>query len=163
MKKKVIDEKDVEILKILEQDASITNRNLAVKIGLSPPPTLVRVQNLITNGVISGYTIKVNTDFFRTEHREMVEIMASEATIQALTARAEDENLCVHISQSEPHEMTGMVTLWMHWMFSSIEQANNVLKGLVKDLTVIDIKRRVAKRVSREWQTQVSMSMVKDL
>lgn len=60
MKKRDIDLKDLEILNILQVDAAITNRKLAQRIGLSPGPTLVRVQKLFEKGVIKNYIATPN-------------------------------------------------------------------------------------------------------
>ncbi len=60
MKKKDIDEIDLKILRILGSNASITNRDLAELVGLSPPPTLARVNALRSKGVIKKYQIEVN-------------------------------------------------------------------------------------------------------
>jgi DNA-binding Lrp family transcriptional regulator len=46
---------DWKILKELQRDGRITNVELAGRIGLSPPPTLRRVQALEQSGYITGY------------------------------------------------------------------------------------------------------------
>lgn len=51
-RKKDIDALDIEILNILQRDASITNRDLAKRIDLTPGPTLVRVRNLQKKGYL---------------------------------------------------------------------------------------------------------------
>ncbi len=51
-----LDAIDWRILKELAADARITNKALAAKIGLSPPPCLRRVRALESAGLITGYT-----------------------------------------------------------------------------------------------------------
>ena len=51
---------DFRILSCLQQDASLTNVELAGKISLSPSPTLSRVKKLEADGVISRYVALVN-------------------------------------------------------------------------------------------------------
>ena len=51
-----LDAIDWRILKELAADARITNKALAAKIGLSPPPCLRRVRALEGVGLITGYT-----------------------------------------------------------------------------------------------------------
>jgi DNA-binding Lrp family transcriptional regulator len=46
---------DWKILKELQRDARMTNVELSSRIGLSPPPTLRRVQALEEAGYITGY------------------------------------------------------------------------------------------------------------
>ncbi|HVT12025.1 MAG TPA: Lrp/AsnC family transcriptional regulator [Fimbriimonadaceae bacterium] len=53
---KVIDEVDVQLLKLLQEDGRITNADLAKGVGLSPPSVLQRVRALERAGLIKGYT-----------------------------------------------------------------------------------------------------------
>jgi Lrp/AsnC family leucine-responsive transcriptional regulator len=55
-----LDTTDFRILKSLQQDASLTNVELAGKVNLSPSPTLSRVKKLEADGVISSYVALVN-------------------------------------------------------------------------------------------------------
>ena len=57
-----LDTIDWKILKELQRDGRITNVELAGRVGLSPPPTLRRVQALETGGLISGYRAKLDGD-----------------------------------------------------------------------------------------------------
>lgn len=50
-----LDATDRKILEILQNDANITNAQLAKEIGLSPAPTLERVNKLEGSGVIRSY------------------------------------------------------------------------------------------------------------
>lgn len=50
-----IDATDRKILEILQANSNITNAQLAKEIGLSPAPTLERVNKLETSGVIRSY------------------------------------------------------------------------------------------------------------
>lgn len=50
-----LDRIDIRILKQLQADSSMTNQELAEKVGLSPSPCLRRVKALEEQGVIQGY------------------------------------------------------------------------------------------------------------
>src|SRR4051812_43716756 len=50
-----LDKIDLKILKILQENAKITNLQLSGEIGLSPAPTLERVKKLETAKLIKGY------------------------------------------------------------------------------------------------------------
>ena len=52
-----LDAIDWRILKELAADGRITNKALAAKIGLSPPPCLRRMRALEGAGLITGYTV----------------------------------------------------------------------------------------------------------
>src|SRR5688500_14393042 len=55
-----IDATDRKILEILQANSNITNAQLAKEIGLSPAPTLERVNKLETSGVIKSYHAVIN-------------------------------------------------------------------------------------------------------
>ncbi len=50
-----LDDTDQRILSLLAQDASLTNKDLARRIGLAPSTCLVRVRRLEQHGYIVGY------------------------------------------------------------------------------------------------------------
>ncbi|AFH50403.1 Transcriptional regulator [Ignavibacterium album JCM 16511] len=55
-----IDSIDKQILTILQQDAQITNVELAKRVGISPPSMLERVKRLEKNGIIKRYVAIVD-------------------------------------------------------------------------------------------------------
>lgn len=57
-----IDLIDKEILKRLQENARITNSQLAEEIGLSPAPTLERVKKLENSGLILSYHAELDKD-----------------------------------------------------------------------------------------------------
>ena len=59
-KKKETDDIDRKILEILQTKATITNRDLAKEIGLTPGPTLTRVSRLYENDYIVGSYAAIN-------------------------------------------------------------------------------------------------------
>ena len=57
-----LDKTDLKILKILQENAKITNLQLSGEIGLSPAPTLERVKKLENANLIRGYHTQVNEE-----------------------------------------------------------------------------------------------------
>ncbi len=53
---------DRQILNILQQDARISNAEIARQIGLAPSAVLERVKKLEERGVIRGYATEINAD-----------------------------------------------------------------------------------------------------
>lgn len=53
---------DRKIIKILQQEGRIANKELAEQIGLTTTPTLERVRRLQREGVIKGYAAKINKE-----------------------------------------------------------------------------------------------------
>ncbi len=60
MKKVKLDDIDKSILRILQSEGRISNKDLAERINLTTTPTLERVRRLEREGVISGYEAKVD-------------------------------------------------------------------------------------------------------
>lgn len=58
----VLDRKDRKILAALQENAQITNADLADSVGLSPSPCLRRVKRLEENGFIQSYQAKVDRE-----------------------------------------------------------------------------------------------------
>lgn len=54
------DEKDLSILRILQKDAKLSIRDIALRINLSPTPTHERIKRLEKMGIIKGYTTVVD-------------------------------------------------------------------------------------------------------
>jgi Lrp/AsnC family leucine-responsive transcriptional regulator len=57
-----LDSVDKNIIEILQQEGRIANKELAERIGLTTTPTLERVRRLERDGVIEGYSAKVNKE-----------------------------------------------------------------------------------------------------
>jgi Lrp/AsnC family leucine-responsive transcriptional regulator len=57
-----LDQIDLKILKHLQENARITNADLAEKVGLSPTPCLRRLRRLESEGIIKGYHTEINRD-----------------------------------------------------------------------------------------------------
>ncbi len=55
-----LDKTDLKILRQLQEDASLSNVELAAKVSLSASPTLARVKNLEAEGVIHRYVALVD-------------------------------------------------------------------------------------------------------
>lgn len=55
-----LDKTDLRILSQLQQDASLSNVELAAKVSLTPSPTLARVKQMEAEGVIARYVALVD-------------------------------------------------------------------------------------------------------
>lgn len=77
--------KDKEILNILQNDADITNAELAKRIDLSPSATLGRVKNLKADGTIRGIYAKLSADELGYTTHVFVYIKLSSQTKETLS------------------------------------------------------------------------------
>lgn len=62
LRESALDAIDRRILALLQEDARLSNVELAEKVGLSPSPCLRRVRDLQDSGVIRNYVTLVNPD-----------------------------------------------------------------------------------------------------
>jgi Lrp/AsnC family transcriptional regulator, leucine-responsive regulatory protein len=57
----MIDDIDKDILNIIQEDARISNAEIARQVGLAPSATLERIRKLEERGVIRGYATELNS------------------------------------------------------------------------------------------------------
>lgn len=91
-KKLLIDAKDIRILNILQKEGAISNKDLSGKVGLSPPPTLKRVSDLVSKGFIKFIVGIVNLKKFGYRFTTAVEYSVSQDNAEEFI------NLVVHQS-----------------------------------------------------------------
>ena len=60
----MIDEISLKILNILHKKARIPNVEIARQVGLAPSAVLERIRKLEKHGVIEGYEVRINPEFF---------------------------------------------------------------------------------------------------
>ncbi|MFZ5569545.1 MAG: Lrp/AsnC family transcriptional regulator [Thermodesulfobacteriota bacterium] len=61
----MIDEIGIKILNILQGQARIPNVEVARQVGMAPSAVLERIRKLEKQGVIDGYEVRLNPEFFR--------------------------------------------------------------------------------------------------
>ena len=54
-----VDEIDLDLIRLLQQNARITNADLATAVGIAQSTCITRVRSLISRGIISGFTANV--------------------------------------------------------------------------------------------------------
>ena len=79
-----LDATDRRILRELQQDGSLRNDLLAVRVGLSPAPTLRRVRALETNGVISRYAALLDPERIGLGVRVKVDVRLASQTREGI-------------------------------------------------------------------------------
>lgn len=99
-----LDKIDQKILNILQDNARITNVQLASKIGISPPATLERVKRLEKNGIIRRYAAIINPEKIGVDTFAIITVtlsMHQKSSIENFTKAIEnfDEVLeCYHVT-----------------------------------------------------------------
>ena len=60
----MIDVISLKILKILQKKARIPNAEVARQVGLAPSAVLERIRKLEHLGIIKGYEVRINPEYF---------------------------------------------------------------------------------------------------
>ena len=79
------DQIDRRLLSELQRDASLSQRELADRVGLTPSPCLRRVRQLEAMGMITGYTALVDRQMARRAYEPLVWVTLSEVTRSSMT------------------------------------------------------------------------------
>jgi Lrp/AsnC family leucine-responsive transcriptional regulator len=84
-----LDRIDHQILNHLQENARITNAELAQKVGLSPTPCLRRLRRLESDGIIKGYRTELNRELLGVNVTVLILVKLEredEATLKAFEA-----------------------------------------------------------------------------
>ena len=144
-----LDKIDLKILRILQENAKITNLQLSGEIGLSPAPTLERVKKLETAKLIQGYYTQVNEEALGIGIKAVIQITLARQLENAISNFKKEINKIPEIM--ECYQVTG--------------NADYILIVLLKDIR--DFENLISQRLSKveeigQMQTMVILSKVKD-
>ena len=138
-----LDERDLEILRILERDARTPWSRIAKELGVSESTVYLRVRRLMDEGVLEGFTVKINkrklglgTTLFlliRVEAPKIKELRAALPRVKYL---------------SEAHEVTGEYHFLIKITAPSREEASRSMDEIaslpgVQDLRILYSIREV--------------------
>ncbi|AQA18622.1 ArsR family transcriptional regulator [Halioglobus japonicus] len=81
-----LDRTDYEILRLLRNNARLSNRELAEQIGLAPSTTLVRVRRLEREGAIRGYVAEFAPEALGVSLQAMIAVKLQHHSLKDLSA-----------------------------------------------------------------------------
>jgi len=144
-----LDKIDLKILKILQENAKITNLQLSAEIGLSPAPTLERVKKLEQAKLIKGYYTEVNEEALGVGIKAIIQITLTRQIENAIANFKKEINKIPEIM--ECYQVTG--------------SADYILIVMLKDIR--DFEMLISNRLSKmeeigQMQTMMILSKVKD-
>lgn len=144
-----LDKTDLKILKILQQDAKITNLQLSTEIGLSPAPTLERVKKLEAAKLIKGYYTQLDNEALGIGISAIIQITLTRQVENAISNFKKEINKIPEIM--ECYQVTG--------------NADYVLIVMLKDIR--DFEALISQKLSKmeeigQMQTMVVLSKPKD-
>lgn len=130
-----IDEIDKRILFELQQNARITNQDLADRVGLSPSPCLRRVRLLEERGVIDGYHARVNAEALEMRVTAFV-YLTLESHFNDVVAKVEE--MIVSIPQvQEAHLLAGAHDYVLRITCRSLAEYEEILRTQLRRIPSI--------------------------
>jgi len=144
-----LDKIDLKILKILQENAKITNLQLSEEIGLSPAPTLERVKKLEKQQLIKGYYTQLDNEALGIGITAIIQITLTRQVENAIVTFKKEVNKIPEIM--ECYQVTG--------------NADYVLIVMLKDIRAFEelISQRLSKMEEiGQMQTMVVLSKPKD-
>lgn len=126
-----MDDIDRKIVRALQRDGRMSNRDLAEQVGLSPSPCLRRLKTLEQSGVIRGYHAEIDAALYGLPITVFIRVRLErhdEDTVNAFEAKVRANDNIV-----ECHVMTG--------------QSDYLLRVMVADLS--DYERFVRRELQR--------------
>ncbi len=144
-----LDKIDLKILKILQENAKITNLHLSSEVGLSPAPTLERVKKLENAKIIKGYYTEVNEEALGVGIKAIIQITLTRQIENAIANFKKEINKIPEIM--ECYQVTG--------------NADYILIVMLKDIR--DFESLISQRLSKmeeigQMQTMVILAKLKD-
>ncbi len=131
-----MDQIDKKILRILQENARITNARLSKEIGLSPAPTLERVKKLENSGVIQGFTVELDKDMLGLDVISFIQISLKDNKKQTV------KKFIDHINQVdeivECYHLTGQSDVLLKVITQSISSYQNLIIGKLTEFDEID-------------------------
>lgn len=144
-----LDNIDLKILRILQENAKITNLQLSSEIGLSPAPTLERVKKLERKKLIKGYHAQLNSELVGIGISAIIQITLTRQVENAISNFKKEINKIPEIM--ECYQVTG--------------NADYVIKVMMKDMRAFEelISQKLSKMEEiGQMQTMVILSQIKD-
>lgn len=143
------DKIDLKILKILQENAKITNLQLSAEIGLSPAPTLERVKKLENAKLIKSYHAALDEEALGIGIKAFIQV--------SLTRQI---NNAIHNFKQQIMEIDEIIEC-----YQVTGTADYQLKLMVKDIAAFEqlIEEKLSKiEEIGQMQTMVILSTVKD-
>lgn len=140
MRKKVVDDIDLLIINILQKNANITNKDLAKKIGLTPPPTLTRVNNLWKRRILSHYQAKADPTFFKFHHKSTVIFTINPDTEAQFISNIQDQREVTYCAKLVHHKIASSYKYLAVIMVKSNEHFEECLNEITKKVNVQDVE-----------------------
>jgi Lrp/AsnC family transcriptional regulator len=133
-----VDLVDREIVQLLQEDASLTARELAEHVGLTPTPCWRRVQNLEASGVITKRVALVDPAAVNLNVTALVQIRTSDHSAEWLT---QFQGALEHFPEVvEAYRTSGEIDYMLRVVVPSIDAYDQFYKRLIDAVDLYDVR-----------------------
>lgn len=126
----MIDDIDLQILEILQEKARIPNAEVARQVGMAPSAVLERIRKLESQGIISGYEVRLNPEHF---DQRLVAFVLVE--IPRRDCRGTAEALAAVSGVQEVHQVAGEDGYLLKLRVADTEALGRILR---EEVAIID-------------------------
>ena len=142
-----MDNKDLQILKILQEKARVPNVEVARKIGMAPSAVLERIKKLEAQGVIEGYEVRLNPNLFKESMIAFIQIKVAFPGQILKTG----EKLSKIEQIQEVHFLAGEDCLMVKLRVSDNLELETILRTQIANLDIV-----------KETKTLIALSTLKE-
>jgi len=121
----MLDELDTKILNIIREDAKLSYRKIATKLGVSTATIMNRINKLEKDGVIRGYHTSVNYEKLGYDFVAMIYIRFSKGKIIEMC-----EEIAKHPNVSAIYDVTGSFDTIVFTKFKNRKELDKFLKHM---------------------------------
>jgi len=132
-----MDVKDIQILSNLQENARISNAEIARQIGLAPSAVLERIRRLERDGVVLGYSARLNPAAVSRGTLAFVFVHTSDQPLDASTAAG----LAAIPEVLEVHQVAGEDCFLVKLRCASNEDLGQLLQRRIGSLPAVDRTR----------------------
>ena len=136
-----MDELDTALLRILQNDARRTNREMAAELGIAPSTCLERIRSLRERGVISGYHAAVD---LKAIDRATQAIISIKLRPQAMAVATAFQDYVMQLPQTlDMFMVSGASDFLAHVAVKDTRQLRDFVLDLAKRQEIADIRSSV--------------------
>ncbi|GAB3942549.1 Lrp/AsnC family transcriptional regulator [Kribbella albertanoniae] len=136
-----MDELDTALLRILQNDARRTNRDMAADLGIAPSTCLERIRTLRERGVISGYHAAVD---LKAIDRAMQAIISIKLRPQAMAVATAFQDYVMQLPQTlDMFMVSGASDFLAHVAVKDAQALRDLVLDLAKRQEIADIRSSV--------------------
>ncbi len=136
-----MDELDTALLRILQNDARRTNRDMAAELGIAPSTCLERIRTLRERGVISGYHAAVD---LKAIDRAMQAIISIKLRPQAMAKATAFQDYVMQLPQTlDMFMVSGASDFLAHVAVKDAQALRDLVLDLAKRQEIADIRSSV--------------------